>query len=114
PAEHFPGKRRHRNGRACGVDGPGARIANIDGEDAGVLSRRRQRRERSRLPRLAEALEVGKEKCFVLDDRTAEHAAVLIATERWLLAVGRREESGRVQLGVAEKLPRVAMELIRT
>ena len=78
----------------------------------GVLRRGRQRRERGRLLVLAEAFEVAEEERLVLDQRSAERAAVLIAAQRRLRSVGRLEVGLRVQRGVAEEFPGVAVDLV--
>ncbi len=62
---------------------------------------------------LPEALEVGEEERLVPHDRSAEHAAVLIAAERRFGSVSRLEERRGVQLRVAEELPSVAVHLVR-
>src|SRR5262249_4830963 len=90
----------------------GPRIANRDGEDAGPLRCRGDRRRRKLLPGLAEAFEVAEEECPVFDNRTAEDAAVLVAIEGRLLTAGRRKESGRVQTRIAIELPDAALERV--
>ena len=111
-AEHLPRERRHRDRRSGRIDDARPRIANVDGEDAGVLRRRGQRREHCGLPVLTEALEVGEEERLVLRDGTAEDAAILIAPQRRLLAVGRQEVRKRVQRRVAEELEDVAAQAV--
>ena len=88
-------------------------------EDAVQLVLRRQRQHAQRPQRLAEALVVEEEEQLVLDDRTAEVHAELVAVERGFLngvdRAGvahqvRLEEARRVQVGVADELVQRGVE----
>ena len=112
-AEHLARERGHRNGacppdrrRRCADRGRRPRGCRRSACAVGSVEKAVD------LPVLAEPLEVAEEERLVPHDRTAEHAAELVAAQRRLLPVGRLEEGRRVQRGVAEELPGIAVELV--
>ena len=105
-AEHLARERGHRNRRAGRIDDAGARIADVDAQDA--------RRSAPCVGSVENAVALrswrkpsksAKKNALFLHDRSAERAAVLVAAQRRLRAVGRLEVGLGVQRGVAEELP---------
>ena len=85
-------------------------MPHVHREQALALRGRGQRGRRRLLAVLAEELDVAEEERPVLHDRAAHHAAELVAVEERLLAVGRLEEAGGVEVGAAHEVPGRAAE----
>ena len=112
-AQHLAGERGHRNRRAGRIQGPGARVADVDAEHAAALQRRGNGRCRHLLAVLAEAFVIAEEERPVAGDRPADHAAELVALQRRLFTRGRREIAGRVQRRIPVELPAAAVNTVR-
>ena len=109
---HLPGETRHRHLGARRVHLPGPRVAHVDPENALLLQRGGNRRERDRSGPLSQPLVVPEEEHAVPHDRAAEHRPELVVLERRLLATRRREICAGIQCGVPEELPGAALEAV--
>ena len=112
-AEHRTREIRDRNRCAGRVNHAGARIANIDRQDALLLDRCGDSRKRRQLAILTESFVVSEEERLVLHNRAAQHAAELIPPKRRLLTGCRFEIGRRIERRVAEELPPAPVQLVR-
>src|SRR5262249_28909914 len=93
------------------------RRAEAGGEISAALRERRNVRDQNTPDELAHPLEIAEKESVVLDDRTADGKAILIAAEdRFVRMVGRggREHVARVQRFFAQELKDCPVQIFRS